>query len=125
MTFEAKTGGGTQGATKAADGDVLGAWQLDVRTPFGQYPATLALRRDADGTLDGDIQSQLGNAALSQIGLDGESFEAVVTIRLQGREFSAGVSGRAAAGRMDGTIKVNMPGAPVVKFTGSKAVSGQ
>ena len=120
MTFEAKTGGSTQGATAGAGDDILGAWQLDVKTPFGQYPATLTLRRDADGALDGDIQSQLGNAALGQIRLDGESFEAVVTITLQGREFSAGVSGRAAAGRMDGTIKVNMPGAPVVKFTGTK-----
>lgn len=105
---------------RAGGVELLGAWQLDVKTPFGEHPATLNLRRESDGELDGDIQSRLGNAALSQISLSGDAFEATVTIHLQGREFTAQVAARAAGGQMNGTIKVNLPGAPSLKFTGMK-----
>ena len=122
MTFEAKAGGNTQGATEGADDGLLGAWRLDVKTPFGQHPATLTLARGANGEVAGSIKSQLGDGELSQINVEGEGVSAVVTLALQGRTFDAQVSARVEGSQMTGTIKVsNLPiPAPALKFTGKK-----
>lgn len=108
----------------AANGSdaLLGTWELDVKTPFGQHPATLTLARGAGGEMAGAIKSQLGDGELSQINVEGEGVTAVVTLALQGRTFDAQVSGRVEGAQMTGTIKVsNLPiPAPALKFTGKK-----
>jgi hypothetical protein len=122
MNFDNQNGAGAPDTRATAAGSLLGSWQLEVKTPFGTHPATLSLRREPDGTPDGDIQSQLGNTPLNEITLGDASLEAVVTAHLQGREFSANLSARVdSPGRISGTIKVNFLGAPALKFTGTKA----
>ena len=115
-----------QATANESDG-IFGTWNLDVKTPFGQHPATLVLTRGADGRIEGAIKSQLGDGALSNLRPSGDGFEATVSLALQGRSFDAQVSARAEGSEMSGTIKVNnlpIP-APALKFTGRKAVSGQ
>jgi zinc protease len=115
------TGSATQAATDGA-GELFGTWNLDVKTPFGQHPATLTLTRGADGAAVGSIKSQLGDGALQQINLDPDNLSAVVSLTLQGRAFDAQVAARIEGGQMTGTIKVNnlpIP-APALKFTGKK-----
>lgn len=111
----AKNAGGEQGA-------LLGTWDLDVKTPFGQHPATLTLARGAGGEVSGSIKSQLGDGELSQTRVEGENVSAVVTLSLQGRTFDAQVSASVEGARMTGSIKVsNLPiPAPALKFTGTK-----
>ena len=113
--------GGAAAEAGTADA-LLGTWELDVKTPFGQHPATLTLARGANGEVAGAIKSQLGDGELSQINAEGESVSAVVTLALQGRTFDAQVSARVEGAQMTGTIKVsNLPiPAPALKFTGTK-----
>jgi zinc protease len=99
---------------------LLGVWNLDVQTPFGQHPAALTLRRDADGTATGDVTSKLGRVGLSDITLAADSFEATARHNFQGKDYTAGVSGRLEGAQLIGTIKVNLPIAPPLKFTGTR-----
>lgn len=114
---------GAANNTTAGNSDaLLGTWGLDVKTPFGQHPATLTLARGAGGEVRGSIKSQLGDGELSQINVESENLSAVVTLALQGRTFDAQVSARVEGIQMTGTIKVsNLPiPAPALKFTGKK-----
>jgi hypothetical protein len=99
---------------------LLGVWNLDVKTPFGQHAATLTLRRDADGTASGDIASKLGSVELNGVALSAGGFEAAATHNFQGRDYTATVSARLDGPQMAGTIKVNLPIAPPLKFTGTR-----
>lgn len=100
---------------------MLGTWNLQVETPFGKHPGTLKLERAADNSVNGFISSRLGHAALSDIMLTAESFEANVSLELQGRTYNARVSARAEGNTLNGTIKVNIPFAPSARFTGTRA----
>jgi hypothetical protein len=115
-------GAASGGAAAGGSDALLGTWELDVKTPFGQHPATLTLVRGAGGELVGSIKSQLGDGALSQINAGGEGVSAVVTLALQGRTFDAQVTARVEGAQMTGTIKVsNLPiPAPALKFTGKR-----
>jgi zinc protease len=113
---------GAIAATGAAGEGLFGTWMLEVKTPFGQHPATLTLARGASGEPTGSIKSQLGDGALSEINLDPNDLRAVVSLTLQGRAYDARVAARIEGGQMSGTIKVNnlpIP-APALKFTGRK-----
>lgn len=101
---------------------LFGIWNLDVKTPFGQYPATLTLSRGANGEATGSIKSQLGDGALDDINADPNDLSATVSLTLQGRAYDARVAAQVEGGQMSGTIKVNnlpIP-APALKFTGRK-----
>jgi zinc protease len=118
--------GGDQSVSRGAD-KLFGVWNLDVKTPFGQYPATLTLARGANGEAEGSIKSQLGNGALTDVRVEGARLEAVVSLTLQGRAYDARVAAQVEGDAVTGTIKVNnlpIP-APALKFTGKKAVSTQ
>ncbi|MDT7604969.1 MAG: zinc protease [Acidobacteriota bacterium] len=120
MDAKPTIGKGAQAEGEA--GELFGTWNLDVKTPFGQYPATLSLAPGAGGEVTGSIKSQLGEGALGEVRSNGDGFEATVTLALQGRSFDAQVSARVVGGEMTGTIKVNnlpIP-APALKFTGKK-----
>jgi zinc protease len=113
-------------ATGDAD-KLFGVWNLDVKTPFGQYPATLTLARGANGEAEGSIKSQLGDGALTDVRVDGARLEATVSLTLQGRAYDARVAAEVTGDAVTGTIKVNnlpIP-APALKFTGKKALSTQ
>jgi hypothetical protein len=117
-----RAAGAANGTAAGGSDGLLGTWDLDVKTPFGQHPATLTLARGAGGEVAGSIKSRLGDGELSQINAAGEGVTAVVTLALQGRTFDAQVSARVEGGLMTGTIKVsNLPiPAPALKFTGKK-----
>jgi hypothetical protein len=113
--------GNNNGGAAAEAGGLFGTWNLEVRTPFGQHPATLTLARSAEGAAAGDIKSQLGDAALTSVELSDNRVEADVSIRLQGRDFAAHLSAQADGAQISGTIKVrNFALAPALKFTGTK-----
>jgi predicted Zn-dependent peptidase len=108
-----------QRADAGADA-LTGVWDLDVQTPFGRHPATLTLRREPDGTATGDITSKLGRVALADVALAADGFEARAEHNFQGRDYTASVSARLDGAQMAGTIRVDLPIAPPLKFTGTR-----
>lgn len=99
---------------------LLGVWNLEVQTPFGQHPATLTRQREADGAASGAITSQLGRVELDNVALAAESFEAGAAHNFQGRDYTASVTARLEGAQMTGTIKVNLAIAPPLRFTGTR-----
>ena len=99
---------------------LLGVWNLDVKTPLGQHPATLTLRRDTDGTTSGDIASKLGSVGLHDVALEAAGFEAAATHNFQGKDYGARVSARLDGAQLSGTIKISHPLVPQLKFTATK-----
>jgi hypothetical protein len=97
-----------------------GTWNLEVSTPFGKHPATLHVGREGDGTLRGRIDSRLGSAHLSDISTTDDGFDATVALDIKGQTYYAKVSGTLEDGRIEGTIRVNIPMAPPARFTGTK-----
>ncbi len=107
--------------TMATNSDFFGTWKLEVKTPFGQHPATLTITPgDAGKAPVGDLQSQLGNVPLTDLRLDGNRLDAGVALDMQGRTYTAKLAAQADDGRVNGTIDVNFPLAPTVKFSGTK-----
>jgi hypothetical protein len=96
-----------------------GTWQLEVATPFGKHPATLSFARNND-TLTGHMQSQLGNVPLTDINATADGFDAKVSLEMQGRKFNADIAGSVDGDQLKGTIKVGIPIAPTIHFTGTR-----
>lgn len=100
---------------------LIGTWNLEVATPFfGTRPATLVLS-ETGGTVNGSINSQLGECRLQDLSITGDRFTSTVSLEVKGKTYNATVKGGAAGGRINGEIKVDMFLAPTVRYTGSRA----
>ena len=100
--------------------NLVGTWNLQVATPFGTHPATLVFE-GTGGVLNAHINSRLGDAPLENLTVTHDSFEAGVSLDFQGRGYQADISGRIQEDQISGTIKVKLPIAPPIKYTGSRA----
>jgi zinc protease len=99
--------------------DVTGSWSINVETPLGQtIPATLTIKR-ANGVLTGKISSDMGNANLGEISLEGNSFQAQTAIEMDGHAVAAEISARFEGESLEGTLKLRH--SPPLAFHGEKA----
>jgi zinc protease len=109
--------GATTNAASATD--IVGTWTINVMTPAGQaLPVTLIIERNGEG-LSGKISSQMGDAALKSVKLNGNGFEARSTFVLQGQEIELTINGRIEGDRLSGTISI--PSYPDLNFNGTRA----
>jgi hypothetical protein len=100
--------------------NLVGIWNLQVATPFGKHPATLVFE-GAGGALNAHIDSRLGTAALNNLSVTHNGFDATVTMEFQGKPYDASINGQIDGNDMSGTIKVKLPIAPPIKYTGTRA----
>ena len=100
--------------------NLVGTWNLEVATPFGKHPATLTFEA-AGGALSGKINSRLGIAPLEGLTTQNDGFEATVSMEFQGKPYAASITGQVAENSIDGTIKVKLPIAPPIRYTGTRA----
>jgi hypothetical protein len=100
--------------------NLVGKWNLEVATPFGRHPATLTFEA-AGGALSGKIDSRLGVAPLEGLTTENDGFEATVSMEFQGKPYAASIKGQVAENSIDGTIKVKLPIAPPIRYTGTRA----
>jgi hypothetical protein len=100
--------------------NLVGKWNLEVATPFGKHPATLTFE-GTGGALSGSITSRLGDAPLQGLTVTHDGFEATVTMEFQGKAYEASIKGQVEDDSINGTIKVKMPIAPPIKYSGTRA----
>jgi hypothetical protein len=100
--------------------NLAGTWNLEVATPFGKHPATLVFE-GSGGDVSGRIDSRLGNAQLGNLNVEGDGFNATVSLDFQGKPYDASISGRVDGDSIDGVIKVKIAIAPPIKYTGTRA----
>ena len=100
--------------------NLVGTWNLEVATPFGKHPATLVFE-GTGGALSAHISSRLGDAPLESLTVTHDGFDARVTMEFQGKPYAAGIKGQVDDDSINGTIKVNLPIAPAIKYSGTRA----
>jgi hypothetical protein len=100
--------------------NLVGTWNLEVATPFGKQPATLYFE-STGGALSGHINSRLGDAPLEGLTVTHDGFDATVSVEVQGKSYQASIDGRVEDDSINGTIKVRMPIAPAIRYTGTRA----
>ena len=101
--------------------NLVGTWNLEVATPFGKHPATLVFA-GTGGALTAHISSRLGDAPLESLTVTHDGFDARVTMEFQGKPYNASIKGQVENNdELNGTIKVNLPIAPPIKYSGTRA----
>ena len=101
--------------------NLVGTWNLEVATPFGRYPATLVFE-GTGGALTAHITSRLGDAPLESLTVTHDGFDARVTMDFQGKPYNASIKGQVENNdALNGTIKVSLPIAPAIRYTGTRA----
>ena len=100
--------------------NLVGTWNLEVATPFGKHPATLVFE-GTGGALSAHISSRLGDAPLESLTVTHDGFDARVSMQFQGKPYDAGITGQVADDSISGTIKVKLPIAPPIRYTGTRA----
>ena len=100
--------------------NLVGTWNLQVATPFGKHPATLVFE-SAGNALNAHIDSRLGTAPLNNLSVTHDSFDATVTMEFQGKPYDASINGQIDGNDMNGIIKVKLPIAPPIRYTGTRA----
>ena len=100
--------------------NLVGTWNLEVATPFGRHPATLYFE-STGGALSGHINSRLGDAPLEALTVTHDGFDATVVMEVQGKSYQASINGQVEDDSINGTIKVRMPIAPPIRYTGTRA----
>ncbi|HEX8286250.1 MAG TPA: hypothetical protein VF588_23010 [Pyrinomonadaceae bacterium] len=101
--------------------NLVGTWNLEVATPFGKHPATLVFE-GTGGALTAHISSRLGDSPLEGLTVTHDGFDARVQMDFQGKSYEAGITGQVADNdSLAGTIKVKLPIAPPIRYTGTRA----
>lgn len=100
--------------------NLVGTWNLEVATPFGKHPATLVFK-GTGGVLSAHISSRLGDVPLEGLTVTHDGFDARVSMEFQGKPYAAGITGQVADDSITGTIKVKLPIAPPLRYTGTRA----
>jgi len=99
--------------------NIVGNWQLEIQTPLGQtIPATLILE-EAETGLTGRVESEMGDADLLTVNLDGQSLAATLAFDMgAGETVEAQISGELSGEQIQGSIILQ--NSPPLTFTGSK-----
>ena len=101
--------------------NLVGTWNLEVATPFGKHPATLVFE-GTGGALTAHISSRLGDAPLESLTVTHDGFDARVVMEFQGKPYAAAIKGQVESNdALSGTIKVSLPIAPTIRYTGARA----
>lgn len=108
----------TKGTPTGNAAGFLGTWKLNITAPSGQIlPATLNMKQNGQA-LSGTVQTQLGEAVLSEIKLNGNNFDAKLKLNASGQIMEGTVSGSVDTDKMKGEI--NLQNFPQLPFTGTK-----
>jgi hypothetical protein len=100
--------------------NLVGTWNLEVTTPFGKHPATLRFE-GTGGALSGSITSRLGDAQLEGLTVTHDGFDARVSMDFQGKAYDSSITGQVENDSISGSIKVKLPIAPPIRYTGTRA----
>jgi zinc protease len=97
---------------------VGGTWALNITGPSGNtIPATLTIKQDGNN-ISGMVESQLGVSELKPTTLNGNRFDATLTLNMGGRTIDAQVTGTVEGDTIKGNITI--PQFPELPFTGKR-----
>ena len=103
--------------TKKTDSAVLTKWDVVISAPGQDYAGTLKLEKDGTA-FKGSVTTELGEAPLSGIKVDGDSFTAAIVVNAQGETIEGTMSGKAKDGKIRGEMVVHGLGS--IPYSGKK-----
>lgn len=103
--------------TKKTDSSVLTKWDVVISAPGQDYAGTLKLEKDG-AAFKGSVLTELGEAPLGSIKIDGDSFSATIVVNAQGQVIEGTMSGKAKDGKITGEMVLNGLGS--IPYTGKK-----
>ncbi len=103
---------------KAPASPLVGSWAVTISAPGQEMPGTLQLEEDGDDKFKGSVTTDLGEAPLKNISINGDSFTADMTALVQGQTFEGTINGTLKDGKMTGEI--NLSGLGAIPYSGTK-----
>ena len=102
----------------AETADVSGKWNLTIDFQGQQLPVSLNLQQEGE-TLEGSLESMLGEGKISDGKVRGNNFTAVATTEMQGQILEISISGNVENDTLTGTLSAPMIPMPL-DFTGKR-----
>ena len=103
--------------TKKTDSTILTKWDVVISAPGQDYAGTLKLEKDGEA-FKGSVTTELGEAPLGGIKIDGDSFTATIVVNAQGQTIEGTMSGKAKDGKITGEMVLNGLGS--IPYSGKK-----
>jgi zinc protease len=98
--------------------NIAGEWELELALPTGQaVPGKLVVEKSG-GQLTGQVETQFGDAALSQIAIDGINLQAQISLSLMGQNAKGEIGAVVEGSEMQGSI--NLAEFPQIHFRGRR-----
>ena len=92
-------------ADRAADGDLLGRWDITIRTPDGERPSWLELEPSGRGVVVGRFVGIVGSARpISHVLVQSDSFHFAIPPQWENGDADLVVDGRLTGGHLAGTM---------------------
>lgn len=112
---------GTGTTANAGAANLVGTWAIEITAPNGaSMPATLTVNQE-NGKMTGRVSGQFGDADLSNINVNGNNFDANLSLNLPGQTVNGKVTGNTASDSMQGTISLDIPNVGPLPFKGSRS----
>ena len=93
-------------------------WDVVISAPGQDYAGVLKIEKSGD-TYKGSVTTELGEAPLAGIKVDGDSFTSTITVNAQGQVIDGTMSGKEKDGKISG--EMNLSGLGSIPFTGKKS----
>ena len=103
-------------ANKSESG-LLTKWAVSIAAPGQEYAGVLHLEKTKDG-LKGSLTTELGEAPLTGIKVDGDAFTAAISVNAMGQIIEGTMAGKAKDGKIEGEL--NLSGLGVIPYAGKK-----
>jgi curli biogenesis system outer membrane secretion channel CsgG len=103
--------------SKKPESAVLTKWEVSISAPGQEYAGVLTLEKAGD-SYKGSLTTELGEAPLSGIKVDGDSFTSAISVNAMGQTIEGTVSGKAKDGKISGELNLN--GLGVIPYAGKK-----
>jgi len=103
--------------TKKTESALLAKWDVVIAAPGQDYAGILQLEKTADG-YKGSVVTELGEAPLSGIKIEGDSFTSTIIVNAQGSTIEGTMSGKVQDGKISGEMNLNGLGA--IPYSGKK-----
>ncbi|MEQ1606852.1 MAG: hypothetical protein ABL999_18470 [Pyrinomonadaceae bacterium] len=103
---------------KKAESPVVGVkWDVVISAPGQDYAGVLKIDKDGAG-FKGSVTTELGEAPLGGIKVDGASFTSTIAVNAQGQIIEGTMSGKVKDGKIAGDL--NLSGLGSIPYTGKK-----
>lgn len=93
-------------------------WDVVISAPGQDYAGTLRIEK-AGEKFSGAVMTELGEAPLANIKIDGDAFSASITVNAMGQTIEGTMSGKVKDGKITG--EMNLQGLGSIPYTGKKA----